>query len=180
MPGWLEPTIVSLQLLPLTNPIGGYAHADAPQNDLWYDPFLTCFSGRCTTLTETGFSPSPSTTAAPSRKSSVDTYESGGKCEEPVEPVVPKAASASAQPACLGALAIIGPILAFPIVTDFVGRMAVVLVVGLAIAALRRRMIDSGMWEDGEQKLLHGGESRNGTVLLGAYGVVMAVIAMLF
>lgn len=70
--------------------------------------------------------------------------------------------------------------MAFPIVTDFVGRMAVVLVVSLAIAALRRRMIDSGIWEDGEPRVLQGGESKDGTVLLGAYGVVMAVIAILF
>ena len=116
----------------------------------------------------------------------MDTYEgssSSSKCEEPIEPIVAaKATNPSTQPACLGALAIIGPILAFPIVTDFVGRMAVVLVVGLAIAALRRRMIDLGMWEEGGEKVLlqHGGESRDGTVLLGAYGVVMAVIAMLF
>lgn len=76
------------------------------------------------------------------------------------------------------ALAIIGPILAFPVVTDFVGRMAVVLVAGLAVAALRRRMIDTGVWEGGDM-VLREGEGDFGTVI-GVYGGVMAVLALLF
>ncbi|KAK1757101.1 hypothetical protein QBC47DRAFT_297930 [Echria macrotheca] len=86
------------------------------------------------------------------------------------------------QLAGLAALAIVAPILAFPLVADFVGRMAVVLVVGLAVAALRRKMVDSG--------LLLGGEvsgrptevvvENEGMVLVGVYAGVMAVIALLF
>lgn len=131
-------------------------------------------------LTDLGFSLSPSTTAEPSGNPSVDTQEGAGKRDGSIELPPFRAPTAAGQAAGLGALAVIGPILAFPIVKDFVGRMAVVLVVGVAVAALRRKMIDSGIWEGGEQRLLRGGGWEDGMVFLGVYGAMMATIAMLF
>jgi hypothetical protein len=84
---------------------------------------------------------------------------------------------AAAQVASLGALAILGPILAFPFVADFVGRMAVVLVFGLIVAALRRRMDDTEVWSVGERVVK--GESGDVIVVVGVYGAVMAVLALL-
>jgi len=82
------------------------------------------------------------------------------------------------QVSALCALAIVGPILAFPFVADFVGRMAVVLVVGLAVAALRRRMLDSQeIWSASER--LVKGDSGDLIVVVGVYGAVMAVLALL-
>ncbi|KAK5654313.1 hypothetical protein OQA88_7491 [Cercophora sp. LCS_1] len=132
-----------------------------------------------------GFSPSPSTTAATSRKPSFDDYprpRTGDSASvissTSSDEQSTRGAGPAGQAAALCALAIIGPILAFPVVTDFVGRMAVVLVVSLAVAALRRRMIDTGVWEGGEV-VIKEGEGDIG-VVVGVYGGVMAVIAMLF
>lgn len=87
------------------------------------------------------------------------------------------AQGAAAQVAGLGALAIVGPILAFPFVADFVGRMAVVLVVGLVVAALRRQMDDVEVWSVGERVVK--GESGDMLVVVGVYGGVMAFLALL-
>ncbi|KAK0712933.1 hypothetical protein B0T26DRAFT_349140 [Lasiosphaeria miniovina] len=73
------------------------------------------------------------------------------------------------QSACLAAVAMVLSTIGFPVVTDFLGRMALVLVAGLAVTALQRRLADVG----GEQDL-HGAD----TLTVGAmYGVVMATVA---
>ncbi|KAK0649653.1 hypothetical protein B0T16DRAFT_457046 [Cercophora newfieldiana] len=130
-----------------------------------------------------GFSPSPTTTATTSRKQSVDGSPHPRENETPDESKFDtqqqekSAPGAAAQVAGLGALAIVGPILAFPFVADFVGRMAVVLVVGLVVAALRRRMDDAEVWSVGERVVK--GESGDMLVVGGVYGAVMAFLALL-
>lgn len=84
--------------------------------------------------------------------------------------------SGPAQIAVLLAVAVIGPVLFFPLVSDFVGRMALVLVVGVAVGALRERLVDSEGGEAGE-----GGMKEGEDVLLlaGLYAGVMVVVAAL-
>ena len=130
---------------------------------------------------QSGFSPSPSTTTTTSRNHSVDgSHHHSSPPFESKPSSSPKqdshhTPSAAAQVASLGAVAIIGPIMAFPFVGDFVGRMAVVLVVGLVVAALRRQMDDESVWAVGER--VARGEGREWGVLVGGYLVVMGVLA---
>jgi len=88
------------------------------------------------------------------------------------------------QASLLAALAVLLPIVIFRIMAaGFAGRMAVVFVVGLSVAALRRSLGDAGFWigggggDGGEQMLISTADV--GTVV-GAYGVVMGLVAVLF
>jgi hypothetical protein len=95
------------------------------------------------------------------------------------------------QAALLSSIAIILPTLVFPLVSDFAARMAVVLVAGLAVSALRRRIVEAGCLSWGHMRDVgdnpsppgHGemdeGEvgSGRGWVVGAVYGMVMAVVA---
>ena len=131
-----------------------------------------------------GFSPSPSTSdAASSRKPSLNSIATaspdtaGSPATSPTQHGGASAAglraTATAQIAVLLAVAIIGPVIFFPIVNDFVGRMALVLVVGMTVGALRGRMVDLGTIEGGMK-------GEDVMVLAGVYGGVMGVVAALF
>ncbi|KAK4446589.1 hypothetical protein QBC34DRAFT_304921 [Podospora aff. communis PSN243] len=139
-----------------------------------------------------GFSPSPPDTGgtnthtnstSPSRKQSISS---------PLPLVNPTSDSTSTSTtqltptthlALLGALAITAPILTFGFITDFVFRMAVVLVVGLVVSALRGRMDDSLRAGAGEAPQQATGEeaavtsTRDVLVLVGIYGGVMGFLA---
>lgn len=134
-----------------------------------------------------GFSSSPTSTA-PSRKQSVVSVVGAGVAERRSEGggtgamqqqgfEVAPLQSGPAQIAVLLALAVIGPVLFFPLVSDFVGRMALVLVVGVAV---RGRMVDSEGGEAGEGGI-RGERMKGEDVLLwaGVYAGVMAVVAAL-
>ncbi|KAK3938961.1 hypothetical protein QBC46DRAFT_389014 [Diplogelasinospora grovesii] len=79
------------------------------------------------------------------------------------------------QAAGLAAIAVVIPVLAFPVITDFVGRMAVVLVAGLAVAALRRKLAEAGFWIGSRQVL----RASDLLTVVGVYGSVMVVVAAL-
>jgi len=87
------------------------------------------------------------------------------------------------QASLLAALAVLLPIVIFRFMAvGFAGRMAVVFVVGLSVAALRRSLGDDGFWiggggDGGEHMLISAADV--GTVV-GAYGVVMGLVAVLF
>ncbi|KAK4032330.1 hypothetical protein C8A01DRAFT_20585 [Parachaetomium inaequale] len=85
------------------------------------------------------------------------------------------------QAAILAALAILLPILTFPVVTDFAGRIAMVVVAGLVVAALRRRLAEAGICDQSlvaeNQRVLVGGGG--GRIVVG-YGVGMAIVAAVF
>lgn len=137
-----------------------------------------------------GFSSSPTSTA-PSRKQSVVSVVGAGVAERRSEGggtgamqqqgfEVAPLQSGPAQIAVLLAVAVIGPVLFFPLVSDFVGRMALVLVVGVAMGAVRGRMVDSEGGEAGEGGIR--GEGMKGEDVLlwaGVYAGVMAVVAAL-
>ncbi|KAK3384844.1 hypothetical protein B0H63DRAFT_393730 [Podospora didyma] len=74
--------------------------------------------------------------------------------------------------ACLAAVAVVGPVVAFPVVTDFLGRMAVVLVAGLAVAALRQKVTDTRVGVGGQSV-----KSEDVLPVVGVYAVVMVIIA---
>ncbi|KAK3690174.1 hypothetical protein B0T22DRAFT_375130 [Podospora appendiculata] len=78
------------------------------------------------------------------------------------------------QAAGLAALGVVVPVVTFPVIVDFVGRMAVVLVVGLGIASLRRRLGEAGMWI-GSGQVFRAGE---GMIVAGIYGLSMALVAV--
>lgn len=87
-----------------------------------------------------------------------------------------------AQIAVLLAVAVIGPVLFFPLVSDFVGRMALVLVVGVAVGAVRGRMVDMDVGGGGGGGVGEGVvEMKSEDVLLwaGVYAGVMGVVAAL-
>lgn len=128
-----------------------------------------------------GFDASP----GPSRKQSVVSVMAGVPENRPSHAVASPAVqqgvevaplqSGPAQIAVLLAVAVIGPVLFFPLVSDFVGRMALVLVVGVAVGAVRERMVDSEGGEAGE-----GGIKGEDVLLLaGLYAGVMVVVAAL-
>lgn len=87
------------------------------------------------------------------------------------------------QVAALAALAVLLPVVVFRITeVGFAGRMAVVLVVGLLVGALRQTLGDAGFWIGG------GGDHGGGQILIsavdvgtvvGVYGVVMSLVAVL-
>lgn len=83
--------------------------------------------------------------------------------------------SGPAQIAVLLAVAVIGPVLFFPLVSDFVGRMALVLVVGVAVGAVRERMVDS----EGGEAGAGGMKGEDVLPLAGLYAGVMVVVAAL-
>ena len=83
------------------------------------------------------------------------------------------------QAASLVALAVLLPMVVFRLmVVDFASRMAVVLVVGLLVAALRRSLGDAGFWVGGGGEQMVVSVADVGTVV-GAYGVVMGLVAVL-
>ncbi|KAK0750231.1 hypothetical protein B0T18DRAFT_389690 [Schizothecium vesticola] len=102
---------------------------------------------------------------------------------------LPHLQSGPAQIAVLLAVAIIGPVLFFPLVSDFVGRMALVLVVGVAVGAVRGRMVDldggGGRGEGveggmrGEGMKSDGMKGEDVLLLAGVYAGVMGVVAAL-
>ncbi|KAK4149193.1 hypothetical protein C8A00DRAFT_19089 [Chaetomidium leptoderma] len=80
----------------------------------------------------------------------------------------------------LAFLAVVLPILMFPVTTDFLGRMAIVSVVGLVVSALRRNLAEAesrARLSGGKQE---GPSSSNGWVVVAVYGAVMAVVAAIF
>ena len=97
-----------------------------------------------------GFSPSPSITEPSSRKAIVDETAQLSGAEEQSAKDHQQGLSRvnvpgpTGQFAGLAALAVVGPVLILPVVSDFVGRMAVAMVFGLVIAALKRKMTSSG------------------------------------
>ncbi|KAK1833404.1 hypothetical protein QBC39DRAFT_370001 [Podospora conica] len=144
-----------------------------------------------------GFEPSPTSTTA-SRKHSVvsvgvgvvqermlsdgGTGPAGVQQQQQQQREPLQMQSGPAQIAVLMAVAVIGPVLFFPLVSDFVGRMALVLVVGIAVAAMRGRMVDvEGVGGGGGEMVVDGGGMKSEDVLLlaGAYAGVMGVMAAL-
>lgn len=86
------------------------------------------------------------------------------------------------QAAILASLALILPVLIFPVVTDFAGRMAIVLVAALVVSALRRNLAGAGLGELWRDATCRRGGYGGGHewVVAGVYGAVMAVVAGMF
>jgi hypothetical protein len=91
----------------------------------------------------------------------------------------------------LCSLAILLPTLVFPLIKDFAARLAVVLVAGLAVSAVKRRIVEAGflslghMRGVGERQGRHGNEeidengggSGRGWVFGAVYGTLMSLLA---
>lgn len=134
-----------------------------------------------------GFDASPGS----SRKQSVVSVVGAGVAERRAECVgtgavqqqgleVAPLQNGPAQIAVLLAVAVIGPVLFFPLVSDFVGRMALVLVVGVAVGAVRGRMVDLDGGDAGEGGVTgEGVKGEDVLMLAGVYAGVMAVVAAL-
>ncbi|KAK0725498.1 hypothetical protein B0H67DRAFT_133339 [Lasiosphaeris hirsuta] len=198
---FLDPTEDLVCLAPNRSPTSSFS-SSSPRSaspSAMSDDLLTPMPRKMTL----GFTPSPSATAASSRKGSIASYESRStesqQHRETPQPAHPKPAPSEpeahagpapgigadldflrtplGQVASLAAVAVVLPVCAFPLVGDFVGRMAVVLVAGLAVAALRERLADAGVWIGvGAGQVLRPGDVM---VIVGVYVGVMGVVAVL-
>ncbi|KAK3346871.1 hypothetical protein B0T25DRAFT_613534 [Lasiosphaeria hispida] len=198
---FLDPTEDLVCLAPNRSPTSSLS-SSSPRSDspsALSDDLLTPMPRKMTL----GFTPSPSTTAASSRKGSIVSYESRStesqQHRDSPQPThikpTPQELETHTNPspgigadldflrtplgqvASLAAVAVVLPVCAFPLVGDFVGRMAVVLVAGLAVAALRERLADAGVWIGvGVGQVLRPGDVM---VIVGVYVGVMGVVAVL-
>ncbi|KAK0611994.1 hypothetical protein B0T14DRAFT_339562 [Immersiella caudata] len=138
-----------------------------------------------------GFSPSPPDTgtntntnsSSPSRKQSVSSPHQQIPLDLAQPALYPTTTlTPTTNLTLLAALAVVAPILTFGFITDFVFRMAVVLVVGLVVSALRTRMDDGveegGIPAQGRARGEAATSTRDILVLVGVYGGVMGFLAV--